>query len=120
MSLKTRTQKQTCVYWAPGNTESGGKAFDENGVPQYASPVEKICRWDETSEIFVSTNGVEEVSKAIVFVDDIAVGGVLMLGTLDDVTDEDVPQNNEGAWEIRKRERVPNVRGTIFYEWAYL
>lgn len=120
MSLKSRTQKQTAVYWAPANTESGGRAYDNYGQILYAAPVEKNCRWEDVAELFVNITGTEERSRSIVMIDDVEVGGLLMLGTLDDITDSDNPRNNEGAWEIKQKERIPNLRGNVFYTWAYL
>jgi len=119
MSIK-RHMHQTAVYWAPANTESGGRSFDNYGSPLYASPVEKTCRWEDTVTIFVGITGTEESSKAVVMIDDVLVGGLLMLGTLSDVTDLADPRNNIGAWEIRQKEKIPNLRNTITYEWAYL
>lgn len=119
MSLK-RCMRQSCVYWAPANTESGGIAHDNYGQVVYTDPVEKDCRWEDISEIFVNVSGMEERSRAVVMVDDVEIGGLLMLGTLDDITDLSIPKNNTGAWEIKQKEKIPNLKGTVFYEWAYL
>lgn len=120
MSIKSKVQVQTCVYWAPANADSAGLAFDNYGQPLYSDPVEKLCRWEDVAQIFVSPSGTEETSKSVVMVDDVAIGGLLLLGTLDDVTDLSDPRNNAGAWEIRQREKIYNLRGSVSYEWAYL
>ena len=120
MSLKSKICRQTCVYWAPGNTESGGKAVDKYGKTVFTSPVEKDCRWEDTAEIFIGTNGVQETSKSVVMVDGVVTGGFLMLGTLTDVTDSTNPRNNTGAWVIKQVESIPNFKATVFYDWAYL
>jgi hypothetical protein len=119
-SLKNRYMKQTCVYWAPGNADSGGLAYNNYGQPVYSDPVEKNCRWEDIAVTFLSTKGTEETSKAVVFVDDIVVGGLLLLGDLSSSLDLVDPRNNEGAWEIRQVESIPNRLATITYTWAYL
>lgn len=120
MSIKSKVLKQTCVYWAPASTESGGRAYDRYGQPLYADPIEKVCRWEDTAQTYIGVDGTELVSRSVVMVDGTLVGGLLMLGTLDAVTDLTNPRNNTGAWEIRQKEKIPNIRATIFYEWAYL
>ena len=117
---KARYMKQTCVYWAPGNAESGGLAHNMYGQPVYADGVELDCRWEDTAEIFVSAKGVEECSRAVVFVDGTVVGGLLMLGDLSSALDTADPRKNDGAWEIRQIESIPNRRVTVTYHWAYL
>ncbi len=119
-SLKSTVQTQTCVYWAPLGVESGTQAFDRYGQLQFADPIEKDCRWEDTAETFTNEKGVQESSNALVMVDDVLVGGLLMLGELTDIVDSANPRNNAGVWEIRKKERIPDFRGTIMYEWAYL
>ena len=113
MSFKTRLQKQTCVYWAPD-------AVSEYGQLSFLDPVEKSCRWEDTNDEFVDNNGNRQVSRSVVMVDGVALGGLLMLGDSGDITDEDTPRNNTGAWPIRKVDSVPNVRQTITFTWAYL
>jgi hypothetical protein len=117
---KARYMKQTCVYWAPGNESSGGRAHDIYGQPVYTAAVEKACRWESESKIFVSAKGTEETSKAIIFIDDVVVGGLLMLGELSSSLDLDDPRNNEGAWEIRMVEIIPNRTASVLYTWAYV
>ena len=117
---KAKYMKQTCVYWAPGNADSGGLAYDMYGQPVYADGVELDCRWENVTEIFVTLKGVEESSRAIVFVDDTVVGGLLMLGDLDSTLDVADPRKNNGAWEILKVESITNRIATVTYSWAYL
>ena len=51
---------------------------------------------------------------------DLEVGGIVMLGELTDVTDNDIPQNNSGAWEVRQTRKTPNIRGNKFLREALL
>lgn len=117
---KNRYMKQTCVYWAPRSTESGEQAVDMYGQPIYTDPVEKKCRWEDTAVIFVNMKGVEETSKAMVFIDDVQIGGLLMLTDLSSALELVNPRQNDQAWEIRQLETVPNRTATINYTWAYL
>jgi hypothetical protein len=106
-------RKQSAVYWPLGGIDSGGTDFDEYGVPQYSTPVQIRCRWVDTSEVFLNAMGEQQVSHAKVYVDrDVVVRGVLMLGTLADVTDVDDPKSNDNAWEIQRFEKLPNLRNT--------
>jgi len=117
---KARYMKQTCVYWAPGNADSGGLAHNMYGQPVYADGVELDCRWENVAVQFVTVKGVEESSRAVVFVDGTVVGGLLMLGDLDSTLDVADPRKNDGAWEIKQIESIPNRRNTVTYNWAYL
>lgn len=114
MGLLERIRKQTLVYWAP-------EQADEFGKPTYADPVELSCRWEDTCEEFIGPEGARELSTAKVFVgEDVEVKGVMMLGTLEDLTESGDPKLNEGAGEIRRFEKVANIRQTKTLRVAYL
>jgi len=123
MSIITRMRKQTAVYWALEHNESGGIAYDDYGQPQYADPVEITddVRWSNKIVQFIDFNGSEQMSKSKVFVDrDMVASEVLMLGSLTDVTDLTNPKENDGAWEIRGFNKVPNFKATEFLRTAFL
>ena len=121
MSILTKMLKQTCVYWAPGSMETGGRDFNDYGSPMYASPVELSCRWEDRASEYINRDGVSMYSKSIVYVGiDVEVGGVLFLGTLDDIVDSDEPKKNDNAWEIQGFDKIPNLRGAKFVRKAYL
>ena len=121
MSLITRMLKQKAVYWAPGSEATGGHDFDDHGKPAYASPVEVSCRWVDVVEEFIGPNETRELSRSKVYVDrDVRTGGVLWLGLLINVGDLVTPKNNDGAWEIRHSEKLPNLKATEFLRTAYL
>lgn len=121
MSIITRMRKQTAVYWAPGSEETGGKDYDDYGRPLYADPVEISCRWEDVNEEFVTPDGTRDSSRCIVYTDRVvALRGVLMLGTLNDVADLDDPKKNDDAWEIRRFDKLPNLRNTETLLKAYL
>lgn len=115
VAIAKKTMKQTAVYWPP-ETE-----FDEHGAPVSQEPVEIGCRWDEDLKEFIGLDGTTQVSKAQAIVDrDVERGGVLMLGTLDDVSDPDDPKANDGAQEILAFQKNPNLRGTKYVRVAFL
>lgn len=106
MSIITRMRKQTCVYWAPASP-----AYDEFGKTLYDDPVQLSCRWQTHNVLMQNEKGEEFTSRALVFVANVVVAGVLMLGTLSDVT-ESRPLDNTDAWEIQAIEKIPNLRNT--------
>lgn len=109
-----RTMKSYAVYWSVDT-------LDDHGQPTYSDPVLIGCRWDDVQEEFVSANGDREMSRARVIVDrDLEVKGVLMHGTLSDVSDQDDPKNNDGAWEIRSFSKTPDFKGKKFLRQVYL
>jgi len=121
MGIITRMLRQTCVYWALAFMESGGIAFDDYGQPIVTDPVELDCRWEDVNEEFIDAKGTRQVSRAKVYVEqDVDVGGILMLGTKDDITDSVNIKENEGAWEIRRFDRLPNLKNTEFLRTAWL
>ena len=111
----------TCVYWPLGTAASGGAEFDDFGKRRYSSPVERNCHWEDVSVEFMDARGTRRLSRAIVYLDaDVAVGGVLLHDELDNVSDEDDPKNNDGAWEIRRFDKVPDDDESEYQRKAYL
>jgi len=114
MSLITRMRRQNAVYWALDS-------IDQFGKKTFSSPVQIKVRWDDVTEEFLDSEGVRQVSKAVVYVgEDIEEGSVLMLGELSDITDAVNIKENEGAWEVRMFAKTPNLRATEFLRRAYL
>ena len=122
MSIITRCQRGTCVYWPPGSEASSqGRNYDDYGKPLYGDPVEMTCRWDGISKEFIDPKGDRQVSNSIVITQyETKVGGVLFNGTLAEATDLDNPKNNEDAWEIKQVQNTPNLRYTEYLYRAYL
>ena len=113
-------RKQVCVYWP---LEVSGDDFDDYGQPVVvaAEPVEISCRWEDVSEEFIDVKGTRQLSKAKVYIgQDVDVGGILMLGTLDDITDSINIKENENAWEVKRFDKLPNLRATEFLRTAWL
>lgn len=112
---------QTAVYWPMAGDASAGEDFDDYGQPVVGVAVEIDCRWEDVSEEFIDVTGTRQLSRAKVYVDrDVNVGGILMLGTLSDIVNADEPKTNEGAWEIRRFDKIPSFKGTKFVRTVYL
>ncbi len=107
--------RQTAMYWALDG-------FDNHGQPEYAIPIEVDVRWEVKTVEFLGPNGTQELSNAVVYVgQDVKVGGVLMLGELTDIDSSlTVPKQNEETWEIRRFEKLPNLRNTEFLRTVYM
>lgn len=121
MRILSKMLVQTAVYWPLANTDSGGLVYDDYGQPQHSDPVEISCRWEERTEEFVGLDGTTIMSKAVVYVgQDLSIGGLLMLGTLSDITNETTPRENSGAWEIKGWSKIPTLKATHFLRQAYL
>lgn len=121
MSIITKMLKGVCVYWPLKSNESGEVAYDNYGQPQHTSPIEIKCRWEDVAVEFIDTKGTTQISKAMVYVEsDVELGGMLFRGELTDVTDQDNPRENNGAWEIKRFDKLPNFKETEYLRTAYL
>jgi hypothetical protein len=121
MRLLTKMLKQKCVYWPPGSEETGGRDFDDYGRPVYATAIEIRCRWEDVVEEFIKPDGTQDTSRSKVYVDrDVRVGGVLWLGNLAGVSDLVNPKQNDGAWEIKRFDKLPTLKAAQFLRTAFL
>jgi hypothetical protein len=102
--------KQTATYWgAPMPNGTGGYT--------YAAPITMQVRWEERQEQFSNEQGEILVSQAVVFVpQDVVVGGYLYLGTS---TAPD-PTSVDGAYEIRRMIKIPDLRNAVAERRAFL
>ena len=122
MSIITRMRKQTAVYWPLAGDESGQLDYDAFGRPQWGTPVQISCRWEDVSQEIIQPDGTNTMTKSVVYVDvdqDVRVGGVLYLGLLADV-DQDDPKGNDGAWEIIRFDKLPDLKAREYLGKAYL
>lgn len=121
MSIISKMRKQTAVWWQAQTDGSGEIATDDYGQPQYNSPVQIICRWEDVAEEFMDANNEKAVSSSVVYVDrDMKAGDVLMLGTTDDIVDEINILENPNSGKIQKFAKTPNLRATEYLKVAYL
>lgn len=100
--LKRATHKDYVVYWPRlGTNNYSESTFDE--------PVQLRCRWEDWKADFVDREGKIFVSKAKIFMDEqVAFGGRLYHGKLEDLVDMDNPQKTAFALEIRQVQRQSN------------
>lgn len=111
-----RNLKQVAVYWS-NPVENGYGGFTWN------DPIEIDCRWVDTTEVILSSNGIQIVCRAKVQVaQDLDEQGVLYLGYLQNLTDSQQadPTTVDGAYKIKRFDKIPSVRGDKFYRKAYL
>ena len=114
MKIATKVMKQTAVYWEPNGV-------DEFGKPEWTDPVEISCRWEDKQQEFINANGETQISSSVLFVDrDLELKGVLLLGELDSLVDEDDPKLNDGAWEILQTGKLPDFKGKKYLRTVYL
>ena len=113
--------KQVCVYWPLQGIESNGSDYDSEGQPLYSVPCELACRWEDKAEKYINAQGEETVSSSVVLLnEDVQLSGVLMLGTLDDITDENEPLQNDNAFEIKSVGKMPDIKAKNFLRTVYL
>jgi len=108
---------QDAVYWAPLD-------IGEDGRWTYDDPVDIVCMWQDTQEIYNALAGgaiVQQVSNAIVMVDrDLLTGGRLFLGTLNQVDNPTDPASNDRAWQIMRTQKFPDPDAQTFARFAIL
>ncbi len=116
MSLIKRMRKQFCVYW-------GSPVNDKKGGFTYGTPVELTCRWEDSQVKYVTAQGEDKVSKAIVYVSqDVDVGGFLWLGRLANIPtgSSTNPKLATGSGEIKNFSKLPNMKAKEFLRKAIL
>lgn len=120
-------RKQAAIYWPPATV-------DDYGAPTQGALVELVLdgadnyrvRWEDKNEEFLDAAGTTRRSAALVYVPalpdggEVEVGGFLWLGVRADLLDETDPTANEGAWEVRRVDHLPNLKATETLRTAYL
>lgn len=99
-SLVTRNHNQTITIWRATADSYGGFTF--------AAPELSAGRWEDRREVFVTPQGSEEVSRAIVYLEtDVAVDDFLVL---DDHSGQGNPVMVPGALPVRQFLKTPSLR----------
>ncbi len=109
-SYEKRIMKQKAVYWPPGD-------FDEYGRPKTGTAVELSVRWEMKNQEFIDPQNTRQVSTAVILVPvDVAVGGLLYLGTLVETEEASFPSDvrQGGAVEILQFQKTPDRRVTRY------
>lgn len=109
--------RQKAIYWGPGELQFDGQMRDTPPT----NPEEIKCRWEEKQVEFLDKEGNKVLSKAVVMVDrDLQMLGFLWLGKLTEFPDLLDPTKNEGTFQIRGWEKIPNAKAKKFARIAYL
>lgn len=115
-SFPNRNLNQTAVYWA-------SPIKDGYGGYTWSDPVEIDCRWVNSTRLITASNGEEIVCRAEVQVkQDLDEQGMLYLGDLDDLdsSEEADPRTISVAYQIKRFDKVPTIKGNKFFRKAYL
>jgi len=101
---------QKVTYWAPmGSDDFGGTAFSE--------PTVRRARWEDKAQLIQNKAGAEYTSRSRVYMDgDFDLNGYLYLGE----SDEAIPTNQAGAYEIQQKASVPDLKAVQTNYVAYL
>lgn len=93
---------QTATYWSATPDGAGGFTF--------GSPTAVSCFWQDVAEVTVDATGNEIISNAKVYVKtDVALNGYLYLGTSTAVDPTTI-----AAYQIRRFDKIPNIRSSDF------
>lgn len=106
MSWYTRNLSGTATYWGP-------PVVDEWGDQTYPSPATVSCHWEERTEAFIDSQGSQQHSRAVVFVDtNIQPKGFLYSAASTAMNPRNVPT----ADLIRRVDKVRALKGsdTVF------
>lgn len=111
--------------WALNQTATYWERLDPDGLGgwDWEDPVEIDVRWDELQELLVDANGEEFISRGEVLLNqDVKPGDYLYLGELTSAMEDSasVPTNIEGAWEVKKFEKIPTIDATEFVRTAWV
>jgi hypothetical protein len=120
-------RKQNAIYWPPATPDDFGRlSYGALVELTLSGGANSRVRWEDKAEEFVDAQGTVQASNAVVYVSvlpgggEVEIGGVLWLGDRDDLTDENVPGNNEKAFIVRRVDKVPNFKATEYLRAAYL
>jgi len=111
-----RNLKQKAVYWGDPQNDGFGKfTFG-------AEPIEIDCRYEMETKVVKNSSGVDVTSSVTVHVNqDLEEEGMLYLGLLDDLTDDQLANPYESdALQIISFAKSPTMKGTRFLRVAYL
>jgi hypothetical protein len=118
MSIITKMRKQTAVYWGL----NPATPYDNFGQPIFITPVEILCRWEDTVEEYIDPKGERRMSHSIADVDRVMnVNGRLKLCALVDLDSNLLdPYANDNTWEIHRFDTIPNLKNTENLLTAYM
>jgi len=99
----------------------GSPTPDGFGRHTFGTPTNNKVRWQDTQELFIDDTGSEVLSVAVVFLTcDIDLGAYLWKGTTSSSAYVADPQQLSGAYPVRRKERIWNIKGTQYITKVYL
>lgn len=128
MGLISKMRKQNAIYWPPATVDAFGR-------PTYGALVELILipggvnyrvRWEDRIEDFMDAQGTSVKAQAVVYVPvlpgggEMAYRGFLWLGGRAGLTNEVNPTLNPGAYEVKRFDKLPNLKATEYLRTVYL
>lgn len=127
MGIISSSRRQNAIYWPPGRVDGFGRPTSGVLVELVITSGSNYrVRWEDTVEDFLDAAGTTQLSKALVYVPllpdgtEVQTGGFLWLGDRSDLADSTVPLNNPKAYEVRRFDKLPNLRATEILRTAYL
>lgn len=127
MGIIARMRKQNAIYWPPAAPDTFGRmCYDPVIELTLAGGVNSCVRWEDRAEEFVDSTSTRAISNAVVYVPtlpgggEVQTGGFLWLGDRADLTDESNPASNAGAYEIRRVDKLPNLKVSEYLRTVYL
>ena len=107
---------QKAVYWGTPITDGYGKLT-------FVSPIEINVRWEDRMELFLTFNGKNKLSQAVIYSEtDMDIDGYLYLGLLSQLsTAEKANPLLEGtAYPIKQFKKIPDISGTTYVRKTWL
>lgn len=128
MGIITTSRKQNAIYWPPTGVDDYGNHTTGTLVELVATDDGNFrVRWSDTTEEFLNAEGANQRSSSKVMLPllpdaggEAQIGGYLWLGDRADLTSEADPKANDGALEIKRFDKIPNIGATEFVRKAYL
>lgn len=123
MRIIDTMRKADAVYWPVIKNELGGIISDANGNPRFDIARQIKVYWMQSSELLDVGGGQAKMSKGRVYTgEDIDEGGMMFLGTLDDVPPGriDSPREIQKASQVIRFDKVATIKGDQWVRVAYV
>ena len=104
MSIITKMRRQLCTYWGPAANDGFGKLT-------YDIPISVKCRWDDTQELFIDSNGDQVLSKSIIYPDIVMENGGFV-ALMDWTALLTAVPSDYDSFEVMSVGQVPNLKNT--------
>lgn len=119
-------RKQNAIYWPPATADSFGRRGFGALVELVNVGGNYRVRWEDSTKEYITPDGTAKVSNALVYVprlpdgSEITIGGYLWLGDRADLTSESDPRANDGAFEVQRFDKLPDLKSKEFLRTCYV